>query len=143
MTRDIILAQTDAEIQACFPVFKVLRPHLSEENFLAQIRRQQTQGYQILTLVKDGVIRSAAGYRMAEFLAWGKILYIDDLITLPQELKRGYASALLDRLIDYAQSQQCDGLHLDSGYARHDAHRLYLNKGLQLGSHHLFIKFSK
>jgi GNAT superfamily N-acetyltransferase len=142
MTTDISLAQTDAEIQACFPVFKVLRPHLSETDFLPQIHRQQSQGYQILTLAKDGTIKSAAGFRMAEFLAWGKVLYIDDLITLPQEKKRGYASALLDWLIAHAQSQQCDGLHLDSGYARHDAHRLYLNKGLQLGSHHLVMNFS-
>ena len=38
---------------------------------------------------------------------------------------------------------QCDGLHLDPGYARHDAHRLYLRKGLQFNSHHLALQFGQ
>ena len=38
---------------------------------------------------------------------------------------------------------QCDGLHLDPGYARHDAHRLYLSKGLQFNCHHLALQFGQ
>ena len=141
MVTEIFIADSEKEIQDCFPVFKVLRPHLSEAIFLPQVRRQQTQGFQVIALKCDGVVKSAAGFRFAEFLAWGKVLYIDDLITLPEEKKRGYAGQLLDWLIAHAQSHKCDGLHLDTGYARHDAHRLYLRKGLQLSSHHLALQF--
>lgn len=142
MVTEIFIADSDNEVQDCFPVFKVLRPHLNEEKFLPQVRRQQSQGFQVLALKHDGIVKSAAGFRFAEFLAWGKVLYIDDLITLPEEKKRGYAGELLDWLIVHAQSQKCDGLHLDTGYARHDAHRLYLRKGLQLNCHHLALQFS-
>ncbi|MDR3393355.1 MAG: GNAT family N-acetyltransferase [Sulfuriferula sp.] len=141
MDTRIFIAQSDQEIQNCFPAFKALRPHLSASNFLPQVRRQQAQGYQMLALEHERRIRSAAGFRIAEFLAWGQILYIDDLITLPDQTRHGYGGKLLDWLIAHAHSRQCQGLHLDSGYMRHDAHRLYLHKGFQLSSHHLALKF--
>ncbi len=141
MTDDIFIAQTDAEIESCFPAFSVLRPHLDPEGFLPQVRRQQAQGYRIVALYRDGAVKSVAGFRLAEFLAWGKVLYIDDLTTLPGERSQGFAAALLDWLIAYGREEQCSGIHLDSGYARHAAHRLYIHKGLQLNCHHLALEF--
>lgn len=139
---EIFIATSDAEIESCFPVFKALRPHLQESAFLDQVRRQQLQSYQILALKDGSFIKSVAGFRLAEFLAWGKVVYLDDLATLPGEDRRGYAGALLDRLIEYAKSLNCRGVHLDSGYARFAAHRLYLQKGFQLNCHHLILEFS-
>jgi GNAT superfamily N-acetyltransferase len=141
MSHDIFLADTDAEIASCFPAFSALRPHLAQKDFLAQVRRQQAQTYQILALRHEGVIKSAAGFRMAEFLAWGRVLYIDDLTTLPGATSHGFAGALLDWLIEHAKSNQCQGVHLDTGYARHAAHRLYLRKGLELSCHHMSLAF--
>ncbi len=142
MTFDIFIANTDAEIQACFPVFSELRPHLKADPFLAQVRRQQAQAYQILAVRQQGTVKSVAGFRFAEFLAWGKILYVDDLATLSGETTQGFAGALLDRLIEHAQAHGCQGVHLDSGYQRFSAHRLYLNKGFRLGSHHFSLAFN-
>lgn len=141
MTIKIFIPDTDAEIKECFPVFSALRPHLQESDFLPQVHRQQVQSYQILALEHDGIVKSVAGFRFAEFLAWGKVLYIDDLSTLPGETSRGFAGALLDWLIEHARANECQGVHLDTGYARHVAHRLYLGKGLQLSSHHMALKF--
>jgi GNAT superfamily N-acetyltransferase len=140
MTTEIFLANTDAEITSCFPVFKALRPHLEPGEFLPQVRRQQRESYQILALRDDQLVKSVAGFRFAEFLAWGRVLYIDDLSTLPGETARGFAGSLLDWLVDYAKSRQCRAIHLDSGYARHAAHRLYLRKGWQLNCHHLAME---
>lgn len=140
MTIDIFIANTDVEIESCFPAFKVLRPHIEKNNFLHQVRRQQTQSYQILALRHEGLVKSAAGFRFAEFLAWGRVLYIDDLTTLPGETSQGFAGSLLDWLINHAKSNQCQGLHLDTGYARHAAHRVYLRKGFQLNGHHLALE---
>lgn len=141
MAPDIFVANTDEEIQSCFPAFSALRPHVKEEGFLPQVRRQQQQSYQIVALRQGGVVESAAGFRFAEYLAWTRC-FVDDLTTLPSELSQGFAGALMDWLIAYASSNQCRGVHLDSGYARHAAHRLYLRKGLQLHSHHFALEFS-
>ena len=95
-----------------------MRPHIEQQNFLVQVRRQQAQSYQILALRHEGAIKSAAGFRFGGFLAWGKVLYIDDLTTLPGETSKGFAGALLDWLINHAKSNQCQGAHLDTGYTR-------------------------
>ena len=142
MSVEIFIAETDAEISSCFAAFSALRPHVAEADFLAQVRRQQAQSYRILALRHEHRVKSAAGFRFAEFLAWGKVLYIDDLTTLPGETAQGYAGSLLDWLIGHARDGGCQAVHLDSGYARHAAHRLYLRKGFKLSSHHLALELA-
>src|SRR5688572_3546759 len=115
------------DLERAFPVFAHLRPHLDLATFAARVRAQCTEGYQIVFIESDGKIVSAAGYRVACFLAWGKVLYIDDLITGPGNTRSGCGGALLDWLIEEGRRLGCDEVHLDTGYQRHDAHRLYLN----------------
>jgi GNAT superfamily N-acetyltransferase len=134
---DIRLALTEADIRACFPVMHELRPHLEEALFVAQVQRQQkNHDYQLLYVVEQGQVAAAAGFRVAEFLAWGKTFYLDDLITASTARKHGYGGHLLDWLLEKAVELGCRQFHLDSGMQRHDAHRLYLNKKLNITSHH-------
>ena len=123
----------------CFAAFKALRPHLDPAEFLRRVSVQAEEGYRIACIEQDGVVVAAAGYRVANFLAWGRVVYIDDLITLPGRTRAGFGGALLDWLIALARQLDCDAVHLDSGHARHDAHRLYLNKGFRLSSHHFAL----
>ena len=137
----ITILNTDETLTESFSVMHTLRPHLKPEGFVEKIRRQQKQGYR-LAAVRDesGEISALAGYRFAEFMAWGKVLYLDDLITDPTKLKRGYAGALLDWLEEEGRRNDCDELHLDTGHQRLDAHRLYHKKGWQISSHHMSKK---
>lgn len=135
----LLHARTDADLVSCFEAFLVLRPHLTLERFIEQVRRQEAQGYRIVAWLDGSQVVSAAGYRVSEFLAWGKVLYIDDLTTLPSSRQHGHAGALLDWLLDHARAEGCDAVHLDSGHQRHAAHRLYLNKGFVLSSHHFAL----
>ena len=72
-------------------------------------------------------------------LAWGKIIYIDDLITSSQFRSNGAGNKLLDYVIDYAKEHNCAQVHLDTGYQRNAAHKVYLAKGFQLNCHHLAL----
>ena len=129
---------TDEELQQSFPVMKALRPHLTKQDYLEKIHRQQEQGYHLVAVIDElDEISALAGYRFGEFMAWGKVLYLDDLITDPKKLKRGYAGALLDWLEEEGKRNNCDELHLDTGHQRLDAHRLYHKKGWQISSHHM------
>lgn len=136
------------EISACFAAIQALRPHLTLETSVQQIARQRLQGYRMFGLRDDNMselsnqaaIPSFIGFRLAEFLAWGKILYIDDLSTIPSHRGQGHASILLDHVIAIAREAGCSAVHLDSGYARNTAHRLYLNKGFILSSHHFALQ---
>ncbi|MDE2401791.1 MAG: GNAT family N-acetyltransferase [Burkholderiales bacterium] len=131
----------DQDLQLCFPAFLALRPHLpSLTAFMEQVHRQALQGYQIVALKIDGRIPCVAGFRINEFLAWGRILYIDDLSTVHEARQHGHANMLIDWLIAHGTAQNCTALHLDTGYTRFDAHRLYLRKGFQLSSHHMTLQ---
>lgn len=136
-----ILEPGDTELlRACFRVFRYLRPHLNENSFISQVGKQQGEGYNIAYIEKDGEIVAASGYRVAHFLAWGKVLYIDDLVTHPEEIRQGFGGTVLKWLIEQAKRFGCDEIHLDTGHQRHEAHRLYLNHGFRLASQHMNLK---
>jgi GNAT superfamily N-acetyltransferase len=139
MSVEPFIVSTDADINACFEAFSALRPHIRQSEFLPQVRRQQQQSYQIAAVRVEHRILSVAGFRFAEFLAWGRTLYIDDLSTVPMARGRGYGTLLMSWLIGHARSRGCNAVHLDTGYARHAAHKIYLNCGLQLSSHHMSL----
>jgi hypothetical protein len=46
---------------------------------------------------------------------------------------------LLDYVIDYAKEHNCAQVHLDTGYQRNAAHKVYLARGFQLNCHHLAL----
>ena len=139
---ELFIPESDADIDACCPAYLALRPHLQRVQFVAQIRRQQAQGFRIVALRETGVVVSIVGFRLAEFTAWGRIVYIDDLSTLPDCRLQGHGGRLLDWVADHARSQGCAAVHLDTGYARHAAHRLYLDRGYVLASHHMSLALS-
>jgi GNAT superfamily N-acetyltransferase len=127
----IQLANTPEEITACFTVISELRPHLSPESYMALVERmQKNHGYELVYLDDNGV-KAVAGIRIAEWLYTGKYLEIDDLITTAAERSKGYGAILFDWVANYAREQQCVQLRLVSGVQRADAHRFYLNKGMQ------------
>ncbi|MBI3236993.1 MAG: GNAT family N-acetyltransferase [Chlamydiales bacterium] len=128
------------EICACYSIMRQLRPHLAEETaFIAQIQRQLTQGYHLAYCQEKDTVKAVAGFRFLEFLAWGKVLYIDDLVTDSNLRKNGFGTHLLTWLIDQAKNAKCDQVHLDSGPQRHDAHRLYLNQDFKITCHHFAL----
>lgn len=143
---DDAIQQLDMEdtqaLEAAFEIFRVLRPHLSKQQFLDQVRAQAAEGYRIVCFEQNGEVVAVAGYRVATFLAWGRVLYIDDLVTQPNRTRSGAGGALLDWLLEEGRRLGCEAAHLDTGYQRHDAHRLYLKKGFTLSSHHLSVSLS-
>jgi GNAT superfamily N-acetyltransferase len=118
-----------------------LRPHLEESTFAEQVLRQITEGYRLVYIEEGNQIKALAGYRILEFLAWGKVLYIDDLITDSEARQKGYGGKILKWVIEQAKLAQCNQVHLDTGPQRHDAHRLYLNHGFKIIGYHLALDF--
>jgi GNAT superfamily N-acetyltransferase len=137
----IFTADSDEEIRKCFPAIKQLRPHLIEDRILSQVRRQmEGHGYGLTALEVNGTVEAVAGYRIMECLAWGKILYVDDLITLESGRGKGFGGKLIDWLFETGKEKGCAEIHLDSGVHRFDAHRLYLKKKMIISCHHFSKK---
>lgn len=133
----MIIAKTDEEIMSTYSLMKQLRPHLEEESYISKIKHLQLNyGYELIALSENGVVKAAAGYKICDSLAWGKYLYVDDLITDQASRSRGFAKQIFDWLDDELKKNHCVGMHLDSGFQRHDAHRFYLNRKMRITCHH-------
>jgi len=138
MSRDVSirLATRDEEIADCFPVMHELRPHLVADEFVSRVRTQQASGYRLAYCIDEAVPVCVAGFRIGESLSWGRFLYVDDLVTHESARSRGYGSAMLRWLHEYAEKQGCNQLHLDSGLQREDAHRFYHREGMITAAYH-------
>jgi len=129
-----------------FPAMQALRAHYAEESEFVERGDggQRAEGYRLVGAFEDEATHAlaVAGFRVGHNLAWGRFLYVDDLSTLPEARRRGYGRQLLEWLTEEARREGCDQLHLDSGVTadRYDAHRLYLNSGLAITSHHFARK---
>jgi GNAT superfamily N-acetyltransferase len=137
----IAITVSNQDIERCYPVMLELRPHLKQEEFVEQVRAQEQAGFRLASLEVTGEIKAVAGFRILQNLAWGKFMYVDDLVTRSPDANKGYGSALFDWLVRYARSQDCHQFHLDSGVQRYEAHRFYLHKGMAITSHHFAMKF--
>ena len=135
----IRIAKTDKDIEACYPVMLELRPDIIRGSFVARIRALEKLGYRLVYLEDSGSPAAVAGFRLGENLAWGRYLYVDDLVTLAVQRSQGYGAALLSWLSEFAAKEGCGQLHLDSGIQRKDAHRFYAREGMQMSGHHFFI----
>jgi len=94
---DIKIAITESEIAACFPAMRELRPHLTETDFVSRVQRQmKNHGYVLVYVALQDEVVAVAGYRIAEFLAWGRTFYVDDLVCREAFRKQGYGGKLLD-----------------------------------------------
>lgn len=119
-----------------------LRPHIKAIEFAATVLKQQEEGYQLVFLEQDDRIRSVAGFRIFSLLFSGRTLYIDDLVTQESDRSSGFGAALFDWLVEHARKQGCEHLTLDSGVQRFAAHRFYLNRGMDITSHHFDLKLN-
>ena len=129
-------AQTDTEVSETFPVMLQLRPHLDEDEYLRTVRRMQRSGYRLAAATEDGEVRCVAGYRVIEFLTYGKFLYVDDFVTAEDTRSEGHGRRMLDWLAGVAREEGAVSLQLDSGVQRHGAHRFYFREGMKISSYH-------
>lgn len=130
------------ETASVFATLSVLRPTLNDINqFVEQVNNvQRAQGYRLLGLFEAGKTNAVAvcGFREKTDLVSGRHIHIDDLITMPQSRRCGYASRLLDKVREIAAEQGIAQIHVDChvGSKRTIAHRVYFQQGFEIQSYH-------
>ena len=136
---NIKLAETGADLERAAAVLLQLRPQYTLESILKQIEKQQAAGFHVAIVEQDGKTLCVAGFVITEKLAWGKHLYVDDLVTDSQSRSQGAGKAMIDWLKQFARDAGCRELHLDSGMQRKDAHRFYDREGFERSGFHFAI----
>ena len=124
-------AESDAEIARCFPVMRILRPDLaSAADFTAYVRRQAPLGYRLLVAWRDDAPVALAGYRRQENLVHGPHLFVDDLVALEGERRRGHGARLLDEIFREAKALRYRKVVLGAALDNFLGHRFYFRHGM-------------
>ncbi len=131
MTETLRHADTDAEIAACFPVMRSLRPHLaSPEELRTRVRRQAEAGYRILAAWRGDDAVGLAGYRPQENLVRGAFCYVDDLVVRDDLRRSGVGARLLRAVAAEASALGLPFLVLDTALDNSLGQRFYFRFGM-------------
>ncbi|WP_299999652.1 GNAT family N-acetyltransferase [uncultured Cedecea sp.] len=128
---------TATELARCFTLMRELRGELnSEVQFIAQVQRQQAQGYRLAGLERDGKPVVLAGYRLLENFIHGQFCYVDDLVTTHDVRGQGIGAEILENLAVIAREYGCCKMVLDTAITNTQAQAFYQRVGYTaLGLH--------
>lgn len=136
--------KTELEIQQCWDVAFLLRPHLNKLHWTSMVSEMmRTERYCLAGIMDEGKFVAFAGYRMMTSLHSGNIIYIDDLCTLESHRGKGLATQLLKHVEGIAIANQKDGVSLDTDFNNNTAQKVYLQNGYRLSALHLSRKLKK
>ncbi len=136
---EVHIAKTQQELERAATVLVQLRPAFNIASLCEQIIQQQKQGYQVAFVELDGRVVCVVGFTVNLKLAWGKSIYVDDLVTDSDTRSVGAGKHMIEWLKTYAKNEGCREIHLDSGVQRYGAHRFYLREGFNITSHHFVL----
>ena len=122
------ILKSEADWSRAFPVMRELRDHLSEQEYLSNLREMTSQGYRLLSLEKNGQILSLAGIIRLTNFYYGRHIWVYDLVTSPSERSKGYGLQLLEYVEKIALDEDCIVIALSSGLAREHSHRFYIER---------------
>lgn len=136
--------KTELEIQQCWEVVSLLRPHLDKNNLLEIIlEMMKNEKYSIAAIEDNDKFVAFAGYRIMNSLHSGHIIYIDDLCTLESHRGKGLATQLLDYVEDISRKMNLDAIVLDTDFHNHTAQKIYFKSGFKLVAVHLANRLKK
>jgi len=136
---EVRLLESEDELKAVAFVILQLRPQFDLNGLVTRIKMQQKKGYKLAYVVSDGKVVCVAGFVTGYKLAWGKHIYIDDLVTHEKHRSTGAGKFLMEWFKSYAKENGYDQIHLDSSVQRFLAHKFYHRSGFNINSHHFSI----
>ena len=136
--------ETDLEIEQCWEVAFLLRPHLDKSKWLPMISEMMKNEKYIMAGIREqDKFVAFAGYRIMTSLHTGNMIYIDDLCTLESHRGKGFASQLLKYVKAVALAANMDALVLDTNFNNNTAQKVYLKNGFELVAIHLASDLKK
>lgn len=120
--------RSSQDIEDAFPLMSALRDRIRPDTFLAEVRRQQLQGYELIGGFAGDRLVALAGVRRSHTLARGEHVFVDDLVTAADVQGRGYGTDLLRWIAARAGAENIRRVYLDS---RDTARGFYASRGFR------------
>jgi ribosomal protein S18 acetylase RimI-like enzyme len=136
--------KTPTEIQQCWEVVSLLRPHLNKDTWVTMVEEMmQQEQYFIDGIFDNDQFVAFVGYRYMTTLHTGSFIYIDDLCTLESHRGKGLATLLLEHVKAIAIANKKDAVVLDTDFTNNAAQKVYLKSGFKLAALHLLCDVRK
>lgn len=119
-------------------VHRQLRPALPPD-YADKMNRVFAGGGRMLVAAEGERVVGVAVWRCHENTAYGRFLYVDDLVTDEAARSAGVGRAMLEGCEALARDLDCAAVTLDSGTHRQRAHAFYLRERFAITSFH-FVK---
>lgn len=126
--------ETQASQFATFDIMHQLRPRLKEQTYPDALDALKADGARLIAAYMDGDIVGCAVFRVEFRLAYGRMVYVDDLVTDTAMRSAGIGATLLDWISSEAKLADAELVVLDSGVHRGSAHRFYFREGFEITS---------
>ncbi len=139
---DIKIIQDDKDIKKCFPIMQSLVNNLQKNTFLEKVKRKKSLWYNIVWLYKNDEIISLIWFRFYEYFSCGKFLIIDDFVTHEEYRNMWFGTIIFNWIIEYAKTNNCSEIQLDSNITRYKAHKFYMNMGMKITNHHFSLNIN-
>ena len=98
---------TEMDWRSAAPVMQVLRPSLKVDEFILRREQLLADGYRLLGLQVDDRVMSLASYTISPHVTYGRQLLVHDMATLPDAQGQGYATHLIDKLVQISTEEGC------------------------------------
>ena len=130
-----VKAENMNDLEKYFPLMNILRPHLNLEKFLELYKAAHAaDSYEIVAAIENDEIVALMGYRVLHDFVHGRHLYIDDLISSPDNRSKGVGAKLLAHVDEIAKDLGCSNLRLCTGIDNNLAKKFYEREGWQFRS---------
>ena len=104
----------DEDIAAAFPLAVQLRDRVRRDTFVAEVRRQQSQGYELIGGFDEDALVALAGIRWTHTLSRGEHMFVDDLVTDESRRGAGHGREMMEWLVRRAASRGVPRVYLDA-----------------------------
>jgi GNAT superfamily N-acetyltransferase len=108
------ILDTDVDIVRAFPLMSSLRDRIRQDSFLAEVRRQQRDRYELIGGFLDDRLVALAGVRPGHTLSRGEHVFVDDLVTEASHRGEGHGRAMLAWVAARAHAAGVPRVYLDS-----------------------------
>jgi GNAT superfamily N-acetyltransferase len=114
-------------------VHRQLRPQIAVD-YNAKMRGIFAGGGEMCVCINDEAVLGIAVYRSFENTFSGLRFYVDDLVTDENKRSTGVGHMLIAYLEREAKQRGANGLELESGTQRQQAHKFYFREGMTITS---------
>lgn len=137
MTYQIRELTSPQELQAIYPLIRLLNPDMSEARFNELLSLLLLHGYRCaVAFAVDGTMAGLCGFWIAPRFYGGKIIQPDNLIVDEAHRGSGLGTQLLHWIEAQGRAEGCDMAVLDTYTHNVKSHKLYHREGYHILGYH-------